>query len=434
MSPEQVRGEEADARSDIWATGVVLYEMLTARVPFKGGYPEAIAHAIRNETPEPLRANRPDVPEALEQLVFRAVHKDVNIRFQSARDLVRALRRIQGRTLPLDLRTEPIPLKLEAGSSPAIRRPWWRTRAAVVTAATAVCLALAVIATPLRDVLLPPSRNQPAIPETKNVAVFPFVVVDGTPQDQAWATGLSVMLSASLTRLTGSSLQVAPLDQVQPGQLNAGTARRDLGATLILTGSIQRAGTMVSVSSQLRDTATSQELRNSTFSVADSDPTALQNGLLDAALDMLEIEVVDSERDGLIAHETTVPAAQRLYLQGRGYLQSYEKWDSIESAIVAFTEALKADSRYARAYAGLGEAYWRKTRAGIGQSAADARYDSAKDPEWSENAVANCTARSSSTRGWPPLTCAWAESITVAGDTKRQPSNSSEPSIPIRPS
>ena len=81
MSPEQVRAEEATAQSDVWAAGVVLYEMLTGRPPFHGGYFEAIAHAIRHESPAPIRASRPEVPEAVERVVFRAMHKDVAVRY-----------------------------------------------------------------------------------------------------------------------------------------------------------------------------------------------------------------------------------------------------------------------------------------------------------------------------------------------------------------
>jgi tetratricopeptide (TPR) repeat protein len=136
MSPEQVRGQAADARSDVWAVGVVLYEMLAGHVPFQGSHAEAIAHAIRHEAPGPLRA-RPEISEEIEQLVFRSLHKEPSVRYQNGRALAGALRHARGLSIPHDLRTEPV--QSPTGLAPPRRaRRWWKAVAAVVMLAAGV--------------------------------------------------------------------------------------------------------------------------------------------------------------------------------------------------------------------------------------------------------------------------------------------------------
>ena len=141
MSPEQVRAEEATAQSDVWSAGIVLYEMLVGHPPFQGSYFEAIAHAIRHESPAPVRASRPEVPEAVERVVFRAMHKDLAVRYANGKELALALLQARGLSAPVDLRSGvvEVPAHLVGrGVRPARSRRW-----PIVAAVSALIVAVA---------------------------------------------------------------------------------------------------------------------------------------------------------------------------------------------------------------------------------------------------------------------------------------------------
>jgi hypothetical protein len=185
MSPEQARGEEADARSDVWALGIVMYEMLTGSVPFRGGYPEATLHAIRHERLPPLRPLRADVPEAFERIVLRALDKDPASRFQSAREPARDLRLLQGRTVPLELQTEELHT-VAALSRDAPRRSRFRRVMTPVRVGVAALVFLAAAALWAYWYLRPVER----IP----VAIVPVANQTGVPDLDRYRLALTQVL------------------------------------------------------------------------------------------------------------------------------------------------------------------------------------------------------------------------------------------------
>jgi tetratricopeptide (TPR) repeat protein/TolB-like protein/tRNA A-37 threonylcarbamoyl transferase component Bud32 len=352
MSPEALQEKSTDERADIFSLGVVFYEALGRRHPFRvrgAGFLETYER-ILHEEPAPLRQLNPEVPAELERMVAKMLAKNPGDRYASAADLATDLRALRRSLAPAVVTRAPA-------------RPKWIARTVVGAPVALVVVVLAVVAA------VPSVREHVeswlrigSVPKQKQLAVLEFQAVDGSPEDASFTAGLTDTVTTKLTQLTGDrSLQVVPARDLRERHVaTAEQARRDFGVNLVLEGSLHKSGDQVRVNYALVDARTRRQLSARSVTLAASDPFAVQDQIVNGAVDMLQLQIPSAEGDALRPHGTQVPGAYMLYLQGKGYLEDYDKPDNIDTAVNLFQQALQLDPTYALAYASLGDAYWKK--------------------------------------------------------------------------
>jgi serine/threonine-protein kinase len=361
MAPEVLLEKESEGRADIFSLGIVFYEMLTARHPFKADSFLATSDRILHETPTPLSKLNSRVSERLERIVLKMLAKNPAERYAKAAELVEELRALE--------QSESHLVALLA----ALRRGVGRRRVRTLSILGAVLLAILSV---LRILWRPPPVE---VPQRVYLAVLPFVALGGTAETSAFSKGLTETLTARFTQLTEwHPLQVVPAGEIWAQDVHTvEQARRELGVNLVLTGSVQQAAGMIRITYALIDAATRRQLRADIITAGAGDPFAAEDQVVASVLNNLEIELKPRERSALAAHGTLQPAAYDFYLRGRGYLQDYHKPENIESALAAFKHALEIDPQYPLAYAGVGEAYWYN-------------YQLTREPPWVGQALASC--------------------------------------------
>jgi serine/threonine-protein kinase len=214
------------------------------------------------------------------------------------------------------------------------------------------------------------------VPTQKHLTVLPLTNVGDNPDNQAFCDGLVETLTSKLTQLEpshGALLVVPATDVREHGISSVSEAKKTFGVNLAVTGSVQRIDAGRRLTLNLVDANNLRQLSSSVIDDQMSNVFILQDQSVIKIAEMLNLELRPDTRQILTVGDPAVPGAYEFYLQGRGYLQRYEKIGNLIMAISLFKRAIKQDSLYALAYAGLGEAYWR-------------RYELTKSSNWVEEA------------------------------------------------
>jgi serine/threonine-protein kinase len=343
MSPEQVRGEHADHRSDIFSFGCVLYEMLTRRGPFGGHTPaETLAAILRDQPFELLAADR-NIPLRVDAVVRRCLEKNPDYRFQSARDLAFALREIlnDSQTAPPSAGTTTIKTRVRRG--PVL----------VTASVLIVLLAVVLFDGPARALLVPNAGGR-----VRSLAVLPLTNLSGDSGQEYFAEAMTEELTTRLAKL--GNWRVTSRTSVMGYE---GTRKKipeiaqELGVDAILEGSVIRDGSRVKITAQLIDGKTDRHLWADTYERELASVLAIQN---DVARDVArEVDVkLTPEGNAVLAAATrsVLPAAYDAYLRGRHAWDKRSETD-LHEAIRFFQESIDADPTYAPAYAGMADSY-----------------------------------------------------------------------------
>ncbi|MGB8888479.1 MAG: protein kinase [Candidatus Korobacteraceae bacterium] len=338
MSPEQVRAEELDGRTDLFSFGIVLYQMATGKLPFQGPSSGVIAEAILNRDPVAPASVNPGIPSGLQEVIRRALEKDRSLRYQNAADMRADLKQLKR--------------DMESGASVGLAG----TGSVLSPAASSSSSA--------NQQRVQDSTGQTSVTRSKRVpkvidslAVLPFGNVGGDPEHEYLSDGITGSLINILATLPKLRVMAqSTVSRFKARDIDPQAIGRELGVRAVLTGRIMQSGGSLRIGTELVDVATGSQLWGAQYDRKPGDIFVVQDEISGEISGKLRLQLSRAEKKQLTKRHTQNVEAYQLYLKGRHH---WNRWteDGFYKAIEHFRQAIESDPSYAMAYAGLADCY-----------------------------------------------------------------------------
>lgn len=304
MSPEQLSGKDVDQRTDIWLLGVVMYEILTGELPFKGDYEQAVMYAILNEEPESVTTLKSQIPDQLEKIVAKSLKKNLSDRYQDMHGLRSDLEKLKKKMNHMAMKVAD-----ERGD------------------------------------------------ESSSIAVLPFVNMSADPENEYFSDGLTEELINSLTKLKDLHVVARTSSFAFKGKdIDIREIGNRLNVQKVLEGSVRKAGNSIRITAQLINIEDGYHVWSDRYDRDLEDVFAIQDEISLAIVENLKIKLMGEEKEALIKRKTHDVEAYNLYLKGI-YFARMLTIEGYKKAIEYLEQAIQRDSSYALAYYGLSVVY-----------------------------------------------------------------------------